>query len=65
MPGGAGAVWCGLTIDGKPALVAVDPARPRLRVQPLGDEGWLTEESFPTIGNIKSLAAPPASREHC
>ncbi len=59
MPGGAGAVWCGLTIDGKPALVAVDPARPRLRVQPLGDEGWLTEESFPTIGNIKSLAAPP------
>lgn len=58
MPGGAAAVWCGLTIDGKPALVAVDPSRPRLRVQPLGDQGWLPEQSFPTIGNIKSVAAP-------
>lgn len=58
MPGGAAAVWCGLALDGKPALVAVDPSQPRLRVQPLGADGWLTEQSFPTIGNIKGLAAP-------
>lgn len=57
---GASAAWCGLSLDGQPALVAVDPEQPRLRVQPLGPEGWLTERSFPTIGNIRDLVSPPA-----
>lgn len=58
--GGTGALWCGLSIDHQPALVAVDSTQPRLRVQPLGSEGWLAEQSFPTIGNIRGLVAPPA-----
>ncbi|HJT32563.1 MAG TPA: hypothetical protein VJ783_11010 [Pirellulales bacterium] len=58
--GGAGATWCGLSIGQQPALVAVDPTQPRLRVQPLGGEGWLAEQSFPTIGNIRGMVAPPA-----
>lgn len=58
--GGAGAIWCGLSLGQQPALVAVDPSQPRLRVQPLGGEGWLAEQTFPTIGNIRGMAAPPA-----
>ena len=60
MPGGSAAAWCGLSLAGQPALVAVDPSQPRLRVQPLGAEGWLPEQSFPTIGNIRGLVAPSA-----
>lgn len=60
MPGGSAAPWCSLSLDGVPALVAVDPSQPRLRVQPLGGEGWLAEQSFPTIGNIRGLVAPSA-----
>ena len=60
MPGGSSAPWCSLSLDGGPALVAVDPLQPRLRVQPLGSEGWLAEQSFPTIGNIRGLVAPSA-----
>jgi hypothetical protein len=63
MPGGSGAAWCGLSLAGQPALVAVDPSQPRLRVQPLGSEGWLPEQSFPTIGNIRGLIAPSARPE--
>jgi hypothetical protein len=58
--GGNAVAWCGLSLDGQPALVAVDPTQPRLRVQPLGSEGWLAEQSFPTIGNIRGLVSPPA-----
>jgi len=60
MPGGGTVAWCSLSLAGAPALVAVDPLRPRLRVQPLGSEGWLAEQSFPTIGNIRGLEAPAA-----
>jgi hypothetical protein len=60
MPGGSVPAWCGLSLGGQPALVAVDPAQPRLRVQPLGSEGWLAEQSFPTISNIRGLIAPSA-----
>ncbi len=60
MPGGSATAWCGLSLAGQPALVAVDPTQPRLRVQPLGSEGWLPEQSFPTIGNIRGLVAPAA-----
>lgn len=58
MPAGAKAVWTGITLDGKAALVAIDPAQPRLRVVPLGDTGWLTEQSFPIVGSVRGLAAP-------
>lgn len=58
MPGGAKALWTGITIDGKPALVAVDPSQPRLRLERLAEEGWAGEESFPIIGNVKAIAAP-------
>ena len=60
MPGGSAALWCGLSIDGRPAMVAADTSQPRLRVQPLGEQGWLSEQSFPTLGNLKGIAAPAA-----
>lgn len=58
MPAGAKAVWTGITLDGKPNIVAVDPAQPRLRVAPLGETGWLNEQSFPIVGNVRGMAAP-------
>ncbi|MFM7205959.1 MAG: FG-GAP repeat domain-containing protein [Planctomycetaceae bacterium] len=54
--------WCGMMVGESaaavPAIVAVDTAQPRLRMHRLGPEGWLAEESFPSIGGIKALAAP-------
>lgn len=58
MPGGAKALWTGIQIDGKPALVAVDPSQPRLRLERLAEEGWAGEESFPIVGGVKAIAAP-------
>lgn len=54
------AAWCGLLLDGQPALVAADANQPRLRVYPLSPQGWLSEESFPGTSNVKALAAPAA-----
>jgi hypothetical protein len=54
--------WCGMLVgegaEAVPAIVAVDAAQPRLRVHRLGDSGWLAEESFPSIGGVKAVAAP-------
>jgi hypothetical protein len=57
--------WCGMMIGGAgdateqtPAIVAVDTTQPRLRVHPLGPGGWLAEQSFPTLVNVRGLAAP-------
>ena len=54
--------WCGMLVgegaEALPAIVAVDAAQPRLRVHRLGDSGWLAEESFPSIGGVKAVAAP-------
>lgn len=54
--------WCGILVgdDRSPAVVAVDSAQPRLRVHRLGESGWQAEESFPSIGGVKALAAPAA-----
>ncbi len=60
MPGGAKALWTGMMLEGKPALVAVDAGQPRLRVQPVGENGWQAEETFPLISNVKGLAAAQA-----
>jgi len=67
MPGAARRGWCGMLLadaakDPVPAIVSVDPAQPRLRVQRLGAAGWLKEESFPAVGGIRGLAAPAADR---
>jgi hypothetical protein len=62
MAGAAKRGWCGLAIgsgtEAVPAIVAVDAAQPRLRVQRLGPDGWQAEETFPTLGGVKALAAP-------
>lgn len=60
MPGGNAAVWCGVTLDGKPALAAVDAAQPRLRLVALTDAGWQAEQNFPIVGNVKAMVAPQA-----
>ena len=65
MAGAARRGWCGMMVgdDGKrlPAIVAVDSTQPRLRVHRLAETGWQAEETFPTIGGIKAVAAPGAS----
>ena len=65
MAGAAKRGWCGILLgDGAgktPAIVAVDSTQPRLRVHRLGEAGWLEEETFPTIGGIKAMAAPAAA----
>jgi hypothetical protein len=57
--------WCGMQVGDAaarvPAIVAVDAAQPRLRVHRLGQSGWEAEETFPTIGGVKGLAAPAAA----
>jgi len=62
LAGAARRGWCGMLVgeggDTVPAIVAVDAAQPRLRIHRLGAGGWLAEESFPSIGGVKSLAAP-------
>lgn len=58
MPGGEKATWCGIQLDHRKAIVAVDPSQPRLRVHELADSGWLAEQSYPTLSNIRELAAP-------
>jgi hypothetical protein len=65
MPGAARRGWCGVLVgeagEATPAIVATDAAQPRLRLHRLGPAGWLAEESFPTIGGIKAIAAPAAA----
>ncbi len=58
--GGTAAIWCGLALGDRPALVVVEKDQPRLRVQALGEMGWQVEQSFPTIGNVRAIAAPQA-----
>ncbi|MFM9010574.1 MAG: FG-GAP repeat domain-containing protein [Planctomycetota bacterium] len=57
--------WCGMLLGtdtaATPAIVAVDSAQPRLRMHRLGTAGWLAEESFPSLGGVKALAAPAAA----
>jgi hypothetical protein len=60
MPGGPKALWTGMMLAGQPALVAVDAGQPRLRVQPVGENGWQAEETFPLISNVRGLAAAQA-----
>lgn len=60
MPGGAKAAWCGIMLDGRPALVTIDISQPRLRVHELAASGWLSEQSYPTISGVRGLAAPLA-----
>ncbi|HWA97458.1 MAG TPA: VCBS repeat-containing protein [Pirellulales bacterium] len=65
MPGGAKAAWCGARLSdsggsARTVIVAADTAQPRLRVNELGKRGWLPEQSFPTVSNIRALVAPAA-----
>ena len=53
--------WSGILLDGQPAIVAVDAAQPRMRVHRLSPAGWSAEETFPAVGNIKAVVAPPAA----
>ena len=62
MPGGAKAAWCGLMLGEQPAIAAVDPAQPRLRVQGLDKTGWLSEQSYPIISGTRALAALHAQK---
>jgi hypothetical protein len=55
--------WCGLLLDGEPALVAADADQPRLRVHRLTDSGWSAEETFPAVSNIQAVAAPVVPAE--
>ena len=62
LAGAARRGWCGMLVgegpDATPAIVAVDTAQPRLRLHRFASGGWLAEESFPSIGGVKAVAAP-------
>jgi hypothetical protein len=60
MPGGPKALWTGMLLADKPALVAVDSGQPRLRVQSVGENGWQPEETFPLISGVRGMAAAQA-----
>jgi hypothetical protein len=53
--------WCGMLLDGEPAIVAADATQPRLRVHRLTPAGWSAEQTFPAVGGIKGVVAPPAA----
>ncbi|MCE9604846.1 MAG: hypothetical protein K8U03_08090 [Planctomycetia bacterium] len=52
------ASWCGIKLDGALALAAVDPTEPKIRTYRIVDDQWSNEESYPTIGNVREIAAP-------
>ena len=53
--------WCGMLLDGEPAIVATDTSQPRLRVHGLTPSGWSTERTFPAVVGIRAVAAPAAA----
>ena len=57
---GPTAPWCGLRVGNVPALAAIDPAEPRIRLYRLVDDRWGDEETYPTLGNVRAIAAPAA-----
>src|SRR5690606_23394034 len=59
LSGGAGNNWAGVTIDGKPCVVWIDPDQPMLRVARLSPKGWESEESFPGVTGMQSLVPLP------
>lgn len=50
--------WCGFSLEGKPALAAVDASQPKLRLIELGADGWLPERSYPILAGTKTMASP-------
>ncbi len=60
MPDGPAAVWCGLSIENRPALVMADPDGPQLLMYTLGEAGWETQESFPGLSDVRAVGAPQA-----
>lgn len=52
--------WCGIKLDGAVALAAVDPTEPKIRTYRIVDDQWSNEESYPTIGGVREIAAPAA-----
>ena len=59
LPEGDNTHWSGIEIDGQPAIVITDPAQPRLLLYRKVAGGWSAAESYPSIGDIKSIVAPP------
>ncbi len=55
--------WCGMRLDGEPAIVAADSTQPRLRVHMLTPSGWSSEQTFPAISGIKAVVAAPAASD--
>ncbi len=53
--------WCGIMLEGGPAIVAVDSTQPRLRVHRLSPAGWSSEQTFPAVSGIKAVVAPRAA----
>jgi len=53
--------WTGIVLGDQPAVAAADGDQPRLRVHRLTPAGWSVEETFPAVGGIRGVAAPPAA----
>lgn len=61
LPEGKSPAWCGVRMDGQPALAVTDPEHPRLLVNRLDETGWQPAESFPIVKDVQKLAAPRGS----
>ncbi len=50
------AVWCGMKMGDKRALVVADSDAPRLLSYVLGENGWQTQRTYPALTDIRALA---------
>ncbi|MDC0935251.1 VCBS repeat-containing protein [Pirellulales bacterium] len=59
-PDGKDAPWCGMVQGDQTAAVLADPDRPRLLCYARTDDGWGPERSYPTVADIRAIAATQA-----
>lgn len=60
LPDGGDTPWAGITIEGQPAVVVVDPDQPRLMLYRKVAGGWSDAETYPAVSNIEAIVAPAA-----
>ena len=58
MPG-AKSCWTGLKLGDALAMVSADSGQPKLRAVTLGPTGWQNEQTYPSVSNVRNIAAVP------
>ena len=61
---GVNTAWCGIMLkengQQRPALVVADSQRPRLLTHTLTEDGWQSQQSFPSVSGVRAVAVPAA-----